>query len=80
MEACTEALVPELLASAPDTSLSASCASIAPFAVAPELPRDNRRRPCLSMLTVQHRLPGSSQSLIPLTVMLLRHCTSPEWA
>ena len=80
MKTDTEADVPELLASAPDTSLSASCAFIAPSVVALEIPFDNRRRPCLSMLTVQHKLPGSNQNPITSQTMLLRACASPFWA
>ena len=77
MKTGTEADVPELLASAPETSLSASCALIAPSVVALEIPFDNRRRPCLSMLTVQHKLPGSGQSPITSQTMLLNACASP---
>ena len=72
--------MPELLASAPETSLSASCAFIAPSVVALEIPFDNRRRPCLNMLTVQHKLPGSGQSPITSQSMLLKACASPTSA
>ena len=72
MKTGTEADVPELLASAPDTSLSASCALIAPSAVALERPPDNRRRPCRSMLTAHHKLPGSGQTPITQVPMLSR--------